>query len=138
LGCSCRCQSEGRLIIRQIAQEIYRGKDELAEWLKQHETDLVQDDRDAETQQALGAVTTVLLKRLPAYTEAAVEDFADCADSWIIAHAIAHGHTVVHEEVTGHQGIRRVKIPDVCDQMSVAHIPTLDLLRHLGVRLKLV
>lgn len=127
------------LVIRQIAQEeIYPGKDDLADWLRKHEAELVTDDRDLRTQEALGVVTGAVLERLPAYTDAAVVDFAHCADSWIIAHAIAHGHTVVHEEVTGHRGIRRVKIPDVCDQMKVAHIPTLDLLRRLQVRLTLM
>ena len=53
----------------------------------------------------------------------------DHADPWVIAYAQALGGTVVSEEQSGGN---KVKIPDVCRTLGVAHINLLGLFRAEG------
>ena len=63
-------------------------------------------------------------------------DFLNVADPFLIAYALAHGHTVVtHELYANPNQKNKVKIPNVCLQFGVPHMTIFDLLRNTGVRL---
>ena len=51
------------------------------------------------------------------------------ADPWIIAYALELGGIVVSEEQESHN---KIKIPNVCHQLSVPHMNLLDLFRAEG------
>ena len=62
------------------------------------------------------------------YEAAAATTFLEVADSYLVAHAHAYGHTVVtHEKVANSR--RVVKIPNACVEMDVKYINTFELLR---------
>lgn len=55
------------------------------------------------------------------------------ADPWVIAHAMAEGAVVVTKEEFAPLDTRRIKIPNVCDDLGVEWINDYDLIRQLGL-----
>lgn len=66
------------------------------------------------------------------YTAAAKAEFAAAgnADGWLVAYAKSNGLAVVTHEVPSN-GLKRVKIPNVCAQFSVEYFDTFDMLEDL-------
>ena len=56
------------------------------------------------------------------------------ADPLLIAHALAHNHTIVTHEVAAPGAIARVTIPDVCRQLNVPCVNTFYVLSELRAR----
>lgn len=70
------------------------------------------------------------------YDPAAVNTFFQVADYYLIAHALAHGHTVVtHEKADG--ASKRVKIPNVCIGLNVKCVTPFEMLRTEKAHFKL-
>jgi hypothetical protein len=69
------------------------------------------------------------------FTDHAKQEFAKCADGWLIAYAKAAGHVVVTHESYEQFRKNRVKIPNVCKQFGVRYINTFEMLRELKFRL---
>jgi hypothetical protein len=63
------------------------------------------------------------------YSPAAVNTFLQVADYYLIAHALAHGHTVVAHEKP-ERSIRRIKIPSVCIGLQIKHVSPFDMLQY--------
>lgn len=68
------------------------------------------------------------------YAEDAKRIFLAGADPWLIAHASAHGHTVVTHEVHVDGEKRKVRIPTVCRALNVPCIRTFEMLHTERVR----
>ena len=69
------------------------------------------------------------------YTPSAKREFASSADSWLCAHGLAFGKTIVTLE-TYSAGIKnRVKIPNVCRDFGIDYIDLLRFMREIGIRL---
>ncbi|MBK8262674.1 MAG: DUF4411 family protein [Nannocystis sp.] len=115
--------------------EILPSDDELAKWLKDQKN-IIEDDRSPQTSREFDPLRVALAARTPSYRHSAIDEFFDCGDSWVVAHAKANGHEVVHEETSGQMGIKRVKMPDACDLVGVRHLPTLDMMRRLKFKLQ--
>ncbi len=62
------------------------------------------------------------------YNQAAVTTFLDGADSYLVAHAHAHGYVVVTHEIVGSRA-SNVKIPNACVAMNVRYLNTFEMLR---------
>jgi len=62
------------------------------------------------------------------YELAAVNTFLRVADDYLVAHALAHGHTVVTHEVPANS-MKKVKIPNVCIGPGIECISPLEMLR---------
>jgi Domain of unknown function (DUF4411) len=62
------------------------------------------------------------------YTAAAVADFFASGDYWLMAHALAHGFTVVTMALPAPLSQRRPKIPDVCNALGVAWLNPFEML----------
>lgn len=69
----------------------------------------------------------------PDYEPAAKSEFASAADSFLIGHALAGGHTVVTHERIGY-GRRRIKIPNAATANSVSHLNPFQMLRREAAR----
>ena len=69
----------------------------------------------------------------PQFTPAARADFARKADGWLVAYGLAHGRTLVTQEVLRPDIQRRVPIPNVCRHFGVDYIDTFRMLRALQV-----
>lgn len=119
--------------IDRVLKEIndYHEEDELSEWANH----LIPSSAFPST---ATAEVTGEYGRLVAWVEAqarlsraAKDRFARGADGWVVAHAIAHGGSVVSQEDRAPNSKNSIKIPDLCDAHSVAHINTIGLLRAL-------
>jgi hypothetical protein len=81
---------------------------------------------DAAVAAALGQVSLWVTGQ--AYETAAVNTFLQVADYYLIAHALARGHTVVTHEVPSHS-VRKIKIPNVCIGLGIPYVNTYEMLR---------
>jgi len=120
--------------------EITLSKDQLAEWATAHKESLFVVP-DESTVSAYGGIADLVVRH---YEPQHVQVFLSGADPWVIAHAKAHGLTVVTME-----GIRaeqlskksslisgQIKIPNICQRVGVKFINTFDLLRLLKLTLR--
>ena len=62
------------------------------------------------------------------YDPAAVTTFLQAADFYLVAQALAHGHTVVTHEVPA-QSVKKIKIPNVCIGMGIKPMTPFEMLR---------
>jgi predicted nucleic acid-binding protein len=111
--------------IERVADEILAGDDALSDWAR--------DRADSFFLRPDGLVLASL-SQLSAwvtagqYDQSAVATFLDVADSYLVAHAHAYGHTVVtHEKVANSR--RNVKIPNACAEMDVKYLTPFEMLR---------
>jgi len=111
--------------IERVADEILAGDDELSDWARGRADSffLRPDGLVLASLSQLSAWVTA-----GQYDQSAVATYLDVADSYLVAHAHAHGHTVVtHEKVANSR--RNVKIPTACAEMGVKYMTTFDMLR---------
>lgn len=111
--------------IEKVGDEIAAGADELANWAaKQGPEFFLQPDQAVVP--ALGKVSTWAYGG--DYEPAAVNTFLQVADYFLIAHALAHGHTIVtHEIASG--STKRIKIPNACIGVGVKCMTPFEMLR---------
>ncbi len=67
------------------------------------------------------------------YEPAAISIFSQGADYWLIAHAKAHGYTVVTHEIPANS-IKKIKIPNVCIGLKLHCINPYEMLRREHAR----
>lgn len=96
--------------IEKVSDEIQEGKDELKEWVLERGSDFFLKP-DAAMLPVLGSVSDWITRQ--AYDPAAISTFLRVADYYLVAHALAHGHTVVTHEVAA-PTVKTIKIPNVC------------------------
>lgn len=119
--------------IEEVSTELLAGADELARWAQTHPAMFASVDQ----------ATVLKLGELAAwanggqFTQAAVDEFLDVADYYLVAHAAAHGHTVVTHEIYQANARKRVLIPNACQALGVPYCTTFEMLRFRSVRLGL-
>ena len=89
---------------------------------------------DASVQTAYSAVANYVLNTYPAHL---ATDFLSGADPWIVAHANAKGGDVVTHETRRRDGDYKIKLPCVCDYFNVKTLNVFDMMKAMGVTLKL-
>jgi len=111
--------------IEKVGDELLAGGDELANWA---------DNRGDEF---FLKPDPTLLKALPtvsawaagqSYEPAAVNTFLQVADYYLVAHALAHGHTVVTHEIAS-TSTKKIKIPDACIGLGIKSVTPYEMLR---------
>ena len=70
----------------------------------------------------------------PQFYNSAKREFADGADVWLIAYAMANNAVVVTNETFKEDVKRRVPIPNVCQQFGISYRNASGMLRELGAR----
>lgn len=116
--------------IRGIGDELSAGQDELAGWA---------DGRDDDFFPAPDAAVLVAAPQVSAwvvrqgYEPAAVSNFLQVADFWLVSAALAGHHTVVTHEVAS-PSIKRIKIPNVCVGLGVTFMSPYQMLRREHAR----
>ena len=116
--------------IEKVSDELVAGNDELAQWARvRGGTFFLPADY-----QVVSAFSTVSgwIER-QGYEPAAINTFLQVADYYLVAHALAHGYTVVTHEVFAHSR-RRIKIPNVCVGLGVEYVTPYAMLRREGAR----
>lgn len=126
-----RGNKAGRVFsIEKVRIELQAGTDELAEWA------------DACGATFFMAPDSAVLPALPRvsqwagtqnFTPAAVNTFLNVADYWLVAQALAQGHTVVTHEKPS-DGLRQIKIPNACIGLNVPYMTLFEMLRRERAR----
>lgn len=113
-----------------VYSELTAGDDDLAQWAKDHEGFFLPTTAAELT--AIAAINR-WANNSPDYKQAAKNEFAKAADSYLIGHAVAGGHTVVTHEVSRQQRTK-IKIPNAADANDVPHVNLFQMLRTEGAR----
>jgi len=120
--------------VKAVEQEILTGGDDLSTWIGRiANAFLAPDQNTTNAAQRLSGWASDPARK---YTQAAINTFFGSADYWLIAHASAHGFTVVTQEVPEPNRRNRVKIPDVCNGLGVLWVNTFDMLHNEQARFK--
>lgn len=67
------------------------------------------------------------------YYDFAKVEFAQVADSWVVAFAKAYDCIVVTHEQYNRDAKKKISIPNACRAMGVKYMDTFEMLRKLGV-----
>jgi hypothetical protein len=111
--------------IEKVGDELEAGADELTTWAAGLGTGFFIRP-DAAMLPALGTVSTWVTGQN--YEPAAVNTFLQIADYYLVAHALAHGHTVVTHEIASHS-TKKIKIPDACIGLGIKCMTPFEMLR---------
>lgn len=116
--------------IEKVADEIEAGGDDLAAWAAQRGSGFFLKP-DMTIPPALGTVSTWAASQR--YEPAAVSTFFLAADYYLVAHALAHEHTLVTHEIAA-TSAKRIKIPDVCIGLGIKCMTPFAMLRRERAR----
>ena len=117
--------------IQPICDELLKGNDELATWIKERkDSGWFLSVDDVQTQQDLALIACWVMEQ--PFKEAAKSEFLSVGDPWLIAKAKVLGATVVTQETFDARSKKKVKIPNVCRALTVPCINTFDLMRQTG------
>ncbi len=116
--------------IEKVAAEIAGGGDELADWAEHRASGFFLQP-DTEMLPALGTVSTWATGQ--AYEPAAVSTFLQVTDYYLVAHALAHRHTLVTHEVASNT-TKKIKIPNACIGLGIRCMSPFDMLRRERAR----
>ncbi len=120
--------------VEAVHRELVAQKDELSDWVAQECPTGLFVAPDAGTAAAAGRVTAWTVGPLTHYSEAAHAEFFAAADYWIVAQALAHGHTVVTHEIPAPQSVKNIKVPDACNALGVPWLNSYQMLEEVGAR----
>lgn len=116
---------------RLVYDEIHDGaEDELRRWADARKNTLFIEP-DSDVQAALQEIADYVT-RAPNYAQHHIADFLKKADPWTIAHAKAHGGTVVTFE-SRQPNSQKPKIPDICDHFRIDSCVIWQAVRRLGL-----
>ena len=130
-------------VIDAVADEIADGKDDLTEWFGENIKKSADDIGDAYVIQAKQDGTVLqnyqdianLIVQNTQYKESEKARFLSRADPWLIAAGKALNATIVTQEVLSGEGTRKVKIPDICQQVGVKYVNLYDMMRAVGIKI---
>jgi len=114
----------------KVGDEIEAGSDELSDWAKGRGTGFFLKP-NAAILPALGKVSVWATSQN--YEPAAVNTFLQVADFYLVAHALAHGHTVVTHEIAS-ASTKKIKIPNACIGLGVKCMTPFEMLRRERAR----
>lgn len=123
-------QVERVFSIEKVGDELEAGADELADWAAERGTDFFLRP-DSAILPALSSVSAWATSQN--YEPAAVNTFLQVADYYLIAHALAHRHTVVTHEVAA-ASTKKIKIPNVCIGLDIKCMTPYEMLRRERAR----
>jgi Domain of unknown function (DUF4411) len=125
------CNNVGQVFsIEKVGDEIEAGGDDLSAWAKERSPGFFLKP-DAAIIPALGMVSAWATGH--GYEPAAVSTFLQVADYYLVAHALAHGHTVVTHEVPS-PSTKRIKIPNACIGVGLKFMTPYEMLRYERAR----
>lgn len=116
--------------IEKVGDELQARSDELGRWAEQQGAKFFLPP-DAGMLTALAEVAEWV--RSQAYRAAAIAEFLEGADYYLVAHARARGDIIVTHEVPS-DGVKRVKIPNVAIGLRLRHMNPFEMLRRERAR----
>lgn len=116
--------------IEKVADELAAGEDELTDWVEQRGKGFFVPPDNA----VVPALTLVSVWAAgQRYEPAAIATFLQVADYWLVAHALAHDHTIVTHEVPS-ESVRKIKIPNACIGLGIHCMTPYEMLRRERAR----
>lgn len=116
--------------IERVGIEVATGADDLSVWADARGAAFFLP-ADAAMLASFGQVSTWAMGQ--SYTARAIDLFSQAADSYLVAHALAHRMTIVtHEKPENSKNI--VKIPNACVALGVAFVTPFEMLRRERAR----
>lgn len=113
-----------------VREEIMRTEDNLSDWLKNSKIPIIEINEQVTLELQNIYSSDPKHKFLVDNTKA-----RSLADPWLIAHAIVENATVVtKEEKITQSNSKKIKIPNVCENMGVRWMNDFEFLREVGVR----
>ncbi len=116
--------------IDKVGDELKAGGDDLSDWADAQGASFYLPP-DAAVVPTLTQVST--WANAQTYERAAIATFLQVADYWLVAHALAHGFTVVTHEVPS-ESVRKIKIPNACIGLGLPCISPYEMLRRERAR----
>jgi hypothetical protein len=127
--------AQGRIkSIDKIKQELERGNDDLADWIKRGNMSNAFASTDQPDVIRQFGEMMEWVQDNDQFLDAAKAEFAGGVDGWLIAYAGVNNYTVVTHEVYARDVRNRVPIPNICRAFDVRYTDTFQMLRDLGVR----
>lgn len=117
-----------------VRRELENLEDELSQWVASHCPGEMFESPDGATGVAMSQVAQWTMAPERLFVLAARDRFLAVADSVLVAHAMAHGHTIVTLEKPEPLSKRKVKIPDACNALGVRWIDSYGMLEEIGAR----
>lgn len=116
-------------VVQAVYDEVVGGADELAEWIKAQPASfrIAPTAADAESLAAVSAWASGA-----GFKPAAVSEFLQVADYFVVAQALTVGYTVVTHETPDPASKKRVKVPDACAAIGVSWMSPFKWLRDEG------
>lgn len=116
--------------IEKVGDEIEAGADELSGWARERGPAffLKPDSRVIPDFQRVSDWA-----QSQSYEPAAINAFLQDPDYYLVAHALAHGHTVVTHEIVS-ASAKRIKIPNACIGLGIKCMTPFEMLRHERAR----
>lgn len=111
--------------VEKVGDEVQAGNDDLAEWAEARGLAFFLRP-DATVFPALARVSEWATSQ--SYEPAAVSTFLQVADYYLVAQALAGGHTVVTHEVPS-ASTRKIKVPDACIGLGIKCMSPYEMLR---------
>ena len=116
--------------IEKVGDEIAAGGDDLSNWAAQRGDGFFLEP-DASLLTVLGTVSAWANGQN--YEPTAMNTFLQVADYYLVAHALAHRHTVVTHEIAS-ASTKRIKIPNACIGLNVKFMTPYETLRRERAR----
>jgi hypothetical protein len=116
--------------IDKVGDELQAGGDDLSDWATKRGKGFFLPPDDA-ILPALSKVSAWATGQ--SYEAAAIATFLQVADYWLVAHASAHGFTVVTHEVPS-ESTRKIKIPNACIGVGIPCLSPYEMLRRERAR----
>jgi hypothetical protein len=116
--------------IEKVGDELAAGSDDLSIWAAQRGPGFFLKP-DSAILQALGSVSNWVMGQR--YEQVGQNIFFQSADYYLIAHALAHGHTVVTHEKAANS-TKRIKIPNPCIGLNIKCVTPFEMLRYERAR----
>lgn len=129
-------EEEKILSIDRIREEISNGNkdDPLDTWANSEFDKWFASTNDVKVFASYGKIIDWVSKQSQ-YNEYAKSEFANVADSWLLAYAFSYNHTIVTHEAYSPHSKKRVLIPNVCVAFGIPYIDTFGMLRKLNSKL---
>jgi len=127
--------SEKILIIKQVQDELFKGKDILTEWYQVECSKFtVLNIPDNSVIEAYSKIINSINEN-QRYKQTAKDEFASIADSWLCAYGLAFNIPIVTLETFQANTRKIIKIPNVCEEFGIKYINLIQFMREVNIRL---
>lgn len=122
--------------IDRVKLELLNGNkdDELSKWVDLEISDCFMSTEDSAVFESYSKIIQWVQEQKQ-YFDYAKREFANVADSWIVAYALAYGFTIVTHEHYSKDVKNRVLIPNVCKYFNIPFTDTFEMLRNLNIKI---